>query len=102
VRLLARRTRAGARAAARGAHDERGVPQLAAEAEAEGLIGEVERSHLAMMATAGALDATMMMLQKAAEKKMQQRFATTRKAIAERDEATLRERVEKLSLLKAI
>jgi hypothetical protein len=45
------------------------------------------------------LGGTAALLQAAATKKVQQRLETTRKAIAERDEAVLRECVEKLQQL---
>jgi hypothetical protein len=75
-------------------------PALAAEAER--LIVEVERAHAALAAKAATLDALALMLQKAATKKLEQRFATTRKAIAERDEATLKDCVERLAMLQSM
>jgi len=73
-------------------------PRLVAEAERQ--IVEVERSHVLTRAKAVELGGTAMLLQQAASKKIEQRFATTRKAIAERDEATLRDCVERLAALQ--
>ena len=69
-------------------------------AEAEGLIVEVERAHANAAQKAAGLGDRAVMLQQLATKKLKQRFETTRKAIAESDEAMLRECIEKLTMLQ--
>lgn len=73
-------------------------PQLCAQAEQ--LIVAVGQHHTGMAAKAASLGGTAAMLQQAATKKLNQRFDITRKAIAERDEATLRDCIERLTMLR--
>jgi hypothetical protein len=75
-------------------------PRLCEEAERR--IVEVERSHAAVAQQAAGMGALAGTLQQAATKKLHARIETTRKAIAERDEATLRECIEKLTLLDQV
>lgn len=75
-------------------------PRLCAEAER--LIVEVERAHATTAQKAAGLGGLAVKLQQAATNKLHQRFETTRKAIAERDETTLRECIEKLTMLQQL
>jgi ribosomal protein L37AE/L43A len=69
-------------------------------ADAERMIVEVERAHATSAEKAAGLGDRAVMLAQLASKKVRERLATTRKAIAERDETTLRECIEKLTLLQ--
>ena len=71
-------------------------------AEAERLIAEVQRGHAPRAAEAANMGGTAALLGKAASKKLEQRYATTRQAVAERDEATLRDCVDRLASMVAI
>ncbi len=69
-------------------------------ADAERMIVEVERAHATSAQKAAGLGERAVMLEQLASKKIRERLVATRKAIAERDETTLRECVEKLTLLQ--
>jgi hypothetical protein len=71
-------------------------------AEAERLMENAVRAHAKLGAEAANLGGTTALLYKAASKKLEQTTGTTRKAIAERDEATLRDGVDKLRALERL
>ena len=71
-------------------------------AQAEGLIVEVERARAAAAQKAAGFGDRAVLLQAGAAKKIGERIETTRKAIAERDEATLRECIERLTALQQL
>lgn len=76
------------------------LPRLVEEAQA--LMVEVERTSASVAAAAAGLDEATRMLGQQARKKVEARLATTRKAIEEGDEATLRECVERLRMLRTL
>jgi hypothetical protein len=73
-------------------------PRLVADATK--LMADVEQAHANDAAEATRIGGTAALLLKAASKKIEERFATTRNAIASRDEPTLRDCVERLTALR--